>query len=91
MGCCQLLLGLRARAVCIAFAVTFVSSAVFLEGATGLAMFAPVWVALLALAFVSTGGRYAVQLAPRSATFSPGGPPAGLHMGPTVRPVATGT
>ena len=65
-----LLLGFTvARAICIALAVTVVSSAVFLEGATGLAMLAPVWVALLALAFVSTGGRYAVELAPTLGHF----------------------
>src|SRR6478735_6594718 len=65
-----LLLGFTiARAICVALAVTVVSSAVFLEGVTGLAMLAPVWVAMLALAFVSTGGRYAVELAPTLGHF----------------------
>ena len=65
-----LLLGFTAaRAICIALAVTVVSSAVFLEGATGLAILAPVWVALLALAFVSYGRPVAVELAPTLGHF----------------------
>src|SRR6478609_1343866 len=77
-----LLLGFTvARAICVALAVTVVSSAVFLEGVTGLAILAPVWVALLALAFVSTGGRYAIELAPTVGTFSPGEPRVGIRIG----------
>ena len=65
-----LLLGFTAtRAACIAIAVTVFSSAVFLNGATGLAILAPVWIGLLGLAFASAGGRYAVEVAPTVAQF----------------------
>ncbi len=65
-----LLLGFTAaRAACIALAVTVFSSAVFLDGATGLAILAPVWIGLLTLAFVSAGGRYAVEVAPTVGHF----------------------
>lgn len=49
--------------------MTVFSSAVFLDGATGLAILAPVWIGLLALAFVSAGGRYAVEVAPTVGHF----------------------
>ncbi len=65
-----LLLGFTTgRAICIGAAVTVFSSAVFLDGVSGLILLAPMWVALLMLAFISWGGRYAVEMAPTVGHF----------------------
>jgi len=65
-----LLLGFSsARVACLALGFASFSSAVFLNGLSGLAVLAPVWLTLISLAFLTWGGRYAVEVAPTVGHF----------------------
>jgi len=65
-----LLLGFSsARVACLALGFASFSSAVFLNGLSGLAVVAPVWLTLISLAFLTWGGRFAVEVAPTVGHF----------------------
>ena len=65
-----LLLGFStARVACLAVAFATFSSAVFLNGLSGLVVVAPVWLTLIVLTFLTWSGRYAVEVAPTVGHF----------------------
>jgi len=65
-----LLLGFSAaRVACLAIGFASLSSAVFLDGLSGMAVVAPVWLTLIVLAFLTWSGRYAVEVAPTVGHF----------------------
>lgn len=65
-----LLLGFStARVVCFSIAFATFSSAVFLDGLSGIVIVAPVWVTLIVVSFLAWGGRYVVELAPTAGHF----------------------
>lgn len=65
-----LLLGLSAsRVACIALAALVLIPAMFIASTLGAVVTAPLWGALVALAFVRTGGRHAIEALPTSAHY----------------------
>lgn len=65
-----LLLGFSTpRVLCFSVGFAAFSSAVFLDGLSGIIIVAPVWATLIVLSFLTWGGRYAVEVAPTAGHF----------------------